>query len=309
MKRTSAFLLLFSLLIMLCACEFNNADKTLEFTNKYGSKDTECAVTGCTDPIASSGYSNCCAAHSIMCLRCHCYVGWSVEYCSSCSPGTSYESINISANTPSTEEHKEAKPSYTPSVSGTQTDKNPTSTSTSFINKYGTATTVCAVSGCSNYIATSGDTNSCTSHSNKCAECKCYIDYDAALCMTCISDVFNSITDNSNNIPSTSDCSHASCAENGPFWCIGKNDTCTNQTSCAYILYCSECSESNNSSSGNTSNKNNIGSASSINNSGNTSPCGHSSCAENGPFWCMGKNDTCTNTTDCAYDYYCDECD
>ena len=37
--------------------------------------------------------------------------------------------------------------------------------------------------------------------------------------------------------------------------------------------------------------------------------CGHPSCAEMGPFWCMGKNDTCTNKTYCCYDYYCDECD
>ena len=37
--------------------------------------------------------------------------------------------------------------------------------------------------------------------------------------------------------------------------------------------------------------------------------CGHDSCKENGPFYCMGKNDTCPNKTYCAYDYYCDECD
>lgn len=36
--------------------------------------------------------------------------------------------------------------------------------------------------------------------------------------------------------------------------------------------------------------------------------CGHASCKENGPFWCMGKNDTCKNQTYCAYELYCDEC-
>ena len=40
-----------------------------------------------------------------------------------------------------------------------------------------------------------------------------------------------------------------------------------------------------------------------------TPACGHASCAENGPFYCMGKNDTCPNKTYCAYDYYCSQCD
>ncbi len=56
----------------------------------------------------------------------------------------------------------------------------------SFTNKYGTATTECAQSGCSNYIASSGDTNCCTTHSNKCLECRCYIDGDAMYCMSCL---------------------------------------------------------------------------------------------------------------------------
>ena len=37
--------------------------------------------------------------------------------------------------------------------------------------------------------------------------------------------------------------------------------------------------------------------------------CGHASCAENGPFYCMGKNNTCPNKTYCAYDLYCNSCD
>ena len=37
--------------------------------------------------------------------------------------------------------------------------------------------------------------------------------------------------------------------------------------------------------------------------------CGHESCKENGPFPCYGKNNTCTNTTNCYKDLYCDECD
>lgn len=55
-----------------------------------------------------------------------------------------------------------------------------------FTNKYGTATTICAHAGCNNYIASSGDTNCCRTHSNKCLNCKKYIDEDAMYCMTCL---------------------------------------------------------------------------------------------------------------------------
>lgn len=61
-----------------------------------------------------------------------------------------------------------------------------TSTTKSFSNKYGSSTTKCVVSGCNNYIASSGDTNCCTAHSNKCLNCKKYIDGDAMYCMDCI---------------------------------------------------------------------------------------------------------------------------
>lgn len=60
------------------------------------------------------------------------------------------------------------------------------SSSSSFTNKYGTSTTKCAKSGCSNYIASSGDTNCCTTHSNRCLKCNCYIDGDAMYCMSCL---------------------------------------------------------------------------------------------------------------------------
>lgn len=59
-------------------------------------------------------------------------------------------------------------------------------TQSSFTNKYGTATTKCAHTGCSNYIAKSGDTNCCTTHSNRCLDCNKYIDEDAYYCVSCI---------------------------------------------------------------------------------------------------------------------------
>ena len=59
--------------------------------------------------------------------------------------------------------------------------------STEFTNKYGTPTTKCAHTGCNNYIATSGDTNCCASHSKRCLGCGKYIDEDATYCINCIS--------------------------------------------------------------------------------------------------------------------------
>ena len=57
-----------------------------------------------------------------------------------------------------------------------------------FTNKFGTETTKCYEAGCDNYIASSGDTNCCVEHSNRCAYCNCYIDGDAFVCMDCLYD-------------------------------------------------------------------------------------------------------------------------
>ena len=56
----------------------------------------------------------------------------------------------------------------------------------SFSNAYGTSTTICAHDGCTNYVASTGDTNCCVMHSNRCAECGKYIDEDAIFCASCI---------------------------------------------------------------------------------------------------------------------------
>lgn len=37
--------------------------------------------------------------------------------------------------------------------------------------------------------------------------------------------------------------------------------------------------------------------------------CSHPACAEEGPFPCYGKNNTCPNYTYCYQDRYCDECE
>lgn len=71
------------------------------------------------------------------------------------------------------------------------TSSSNTNSSTSFTNKFGTATTTCAHSGCDNYIASSGDTNCCVTHSNKCLNCRKYIDEDAMYCMSCLTSAAN----------------------------------------------------------------------------------------------------------------------
>ena len=70
-------------------------------------------------------------------------------------------------------------------------DQKGGSNGTKFTNKYGTATTKCAHTGCSEYIASSGDTNCCVTHSHNCLNCGCYIDEDAMYCMTCIEDALD----------------------------------------------------------------------------------------------------------------------
>lgn len=64
--------------------------------------------------------------------------------------------------------------------------KKANSYQSTFTNKYGTATTKCNHVGCNNYIASSGDTNCCTTHSKKCGECGKYIDEDALYCIDCL---------------------------------------------------------------------------------------------------------------------------
>ena len=77
------------------------------------------------------------------------------------------------------------------SYSGSYNGSSSSQTDGYFTNKYGTRTTKCAHTGCNNYIASSGDTNCCVTHSNKCGECRCYIDEDAMFCLDCLSGYFN----------------------------------------------------------------------------------------------------------------------
>lgn len=91
------------------------------------------------------------------------------------------------------------------SYSSGSTSKTSTSkTSTTFTNKYGTATTYCNHSGCTNYIASSGDTNCCITHSNRCLNCNVYIDEDAMYCMSCLSGSAANHSKSSYSSPSSS---------------------------------------------------------------------------------------------------------
>ena len=137
------------------------------------------------------------------------------------------------------------KTSYTSIAGKTNSNTNTSSNNgtisgsqPSFTNKYGTATTKCAHSGCNNYIASSGDTNCCAVHSKKCAECGKYIDEDALYCMDCITKATtgsktNSSTNNSSSTGSfsnqygtaTTKCAHPGC--NNPIASTGDTNCCT----------------------------------------------------------------------------------
>ena len=89
--------------------------------------------------------------------------------------------------------------------------------SSSFTNKFGNPTTKCAHAGCDNYIASSGDTNCCTTHSKKCLNCGKYIDEDAMYCMDCIIDASNKSSSKGSSSftnkygTTTTKCAHAGC--------------------------------------------------------------------------------------------------
>lgn len=87
------------------------------------------------------------------------------------------------------------------SSSSSSSNKTSGSSTSSFTNAYGTSTTKCAHPGCNNYIASSGDTNCCTTHSNRCLNCNKYIDEDATYCMSCLT---KSITGSSSGSSSSS---------------------------------------------------------------------------------------------------------
>ncbi|MBO5935607.1 MAG: hypothetical protein J6Q94_08995 [Clostridia bacterium] len=122
------------------------------------------------------------------------------------------------------EEEVNAPDSSYDSNSGSSSGSNSSSSgsgssgSGSFTNKYGTRTTKCAVAGCSNYIAKSGDTNCCTSHSNKCLECHCYIDSDAMYCMSCIYSAAGSGNKNSSSSKECYVCGESAYSKYGSYY-------------------------------------------------------------------------------------------
>ena len=82
------------------------------------------------------------------------------------------------------------------------------SSSSSFTNRYGTSTTRCAHLGCSNYIASTGDTNCCTTHSRKCLQCGKYIDEDGTYCMDCIKSAVAKTAQSNGRRCDASDCTN-----------------------------------------------------------------------------------------------------
>ena len=191
-------IVLFALVVMLltlCACGSTDTSPvstpapTPLFTNLQGTPTTICAEEGCDNYIASSGDTAYCPEHSSTCFFCEKFTDKDVPICDECIREISAKS--------------EAEKQETPS------------SSISFTNAFGTSTTRCAHPGCNNYIASSGDTNCCTIHSNRCLNCGKYIDEDASYCMSCIEKSLSSSSGNSNSSTGKSDTSSSSSYSSG----------------------------------------------------------------------------------------------
>lgn len=172
---------------LLSDSEYN---KLLAKINKYN-QSRACTATGCKE-WAKNKY---CEAHKCEDDDCNNLKKSSFDYCSKhiCA-ASGCDNYNYNDAYCGTHEcNQDGCKNYASSGSYCKTHAKKTesssysSASSYFSNKYGTNTTKCVVSGCSNYIASSGDTNCCTSHSNRCGECRCYIDGDAMFCMSCLS--------------------------------------------------------------------------------------------------------------------------
>jgi len=166
-----------------------------------------------------------------------CYVGSLKSSPYTTSSSSSSESASSSSSSSSSSKSSSSSSSskssssssYSKSSSSSSSSK---SSSSSFTNKYGTATTKCAHSGCNNYIASSGDTNCCTTHSNRCLECNKYIDEDAMYCMSCITKAASSSKSSSS---SSSSSSKKTC-----YVCEKKSSSCEKIGS---YWYCPDCAE------------------------------------------------------------------
>ena len=215
MKKYAVLASLFlAVTIALVAC---SGEETTKFTNAYGTPTTICAHSGCNNYIASSGDTNCCTVHSNKCLECGKYIDEDATYCTNC--------INSIAEAI-------AETAFSSSGSSGSSESASKST-TKFTNAYGTPTTICAHSGCTNYIASSGDTNCCTVHSRKCLECGKYIDEDATYCMNCLSKAAESSESASKSTTNftnaygtpTTKCAHSGC--NNYIASSGDTNCCT----------------------------------------------------------------------------------
>jgi len=96
----------------------------------------------------------------------------------STSSNTNAQSSPSMLNKANSDSLLSSEPDMSSSVSSSETY--------SFTNSYGASDTICNHSGCTNYIAASGDTNCCPIHSSKCLNCNKYIDEDAIYCMDCL---------------------------------------------------------------------------------------------------------------------------
>ena len=154
------FFLLFavcSLVFTACAQQEANPSTINDETVSTTEAVMTCSQDGCSEAAAHSEIGFC-LNHIGVCQLCKEYIIPGKEYCNQCT----YD-MGLPVD----------DPDFVPEGS-------------EFSNLYGTPATICAHDGCSKKIASSGDTNCCTTHSNRCGNCNCYIDEDAMYCMKCI---------------------------------------------------------------------------------------------------------------------------
>ena len=158
--RRIIFALLAVCTLSLAACSqqpAETADTEVQATIGATEAIISCSQEGCSEAAVNSDIRFC-QNHIGICGLCMEYIDPEKEYCNQCT----YD-MGLPVD----------DPDFMPEGS-------------KFTNRYGTPSTICAHKGCIYKIAYSGDTNCCTTHSQRCGNCDCYIDEDAVYCMECI---------------------------------------------------------------------------------------------------------------------------
>ena len=84
LKRLWIIPLLMIVLFSACSAEKVESGGEVPFTNKQGSPESECAYVGCKSPVARTGDTAYCEAHSAKCIYCGCWIDPDLTACDDC---------------------------------------------------------------------------------------------------------------------------------------------------------------------------------------------------------------------------------